>query len=550
MTQDWRSDVAIYQIYPRSFQDSDGDGIGDLEGIRQRLPYVAALGVDAVWISPFVRSPMKDFGYDVEDFCDIEPMFGDLETFDALVADAHALGLRVIMDQVWNHTSDRHPWFQESRRNRDNPKADWYVWEDPAADGGPPNNWRATFGGSAWAFDESRRQYYLHNFLESQPDLNWYNPAVRDAIREVGRFWLDRGVDGFRLDVINFICHDRSLADNPERPTGIPRPAGAGRTDPYFDRINRGTVCRPENLGMLSEIRQMADHYPGTLLLGEISSAEDSLADAAGYVANGRLHLAYNASLISDEPFTAEGLYRLLGRSLELFPHNRLCWTFGTHDFPRLKGRWSQHSLLEPDLAHRLDVLLASLLVGLPGACCIYQGDELGLTQAQLAFEDLRDPYGIANWPNIHGRDGCRTPMPWSTGQAHAGFTEGARPWLPMPAEHLPLAVDRQQAEAGSLLNEYRRLLQWRRNVPAMRGGETRLFPVQGDVLALERGEGGERILCAYNLSDEPASLALHRLHDEARRYSLCEEISPGVELHERTLQLPPFGAAFVLAPR
>ncbi|MBB3104446.1 alpha-glucosidase [Azomonas macrocytogenes] len=548
MTQDWRRDAAIYQIYPRSFQDSNGDGIGDLQGIRERLPYVASLGVDAIWISPFVRSPMKDFGYDVEDYCAIEPMFGDLTVFDALLADAHELGLKVLMDQVWNHTSDQHPWFRESRENRDNPKADWYVWQDPALDGGPPNNWRATFGGSAWQFDDIRRQYYLHNFLDSQPDLNWYNPQVRQAILQVGRFWLDRGVDGFRLDVINFLAYDRSLADNPERPPDVPRPAGAGHTDPYFERINRGTVCRPETLEMLGDIRQMADDYPGTVLLGEISSAEDSLADAADYVRDGRLHLAYNASLISDEPFTAIGLHNLLTRTLELFPHHQLCWTFGTHDFPRLKGRWIRSSQHEAILEQRLDVLLISLLVGLPGACCIYQGDELGLTQAQLTFEDLRDPYGIANWPNLHGRDGCRTPMPWQATLPHGGFSQARSSWLPMPAEHLPLAVDRQQGEAGSLLNTYRRMLLWRRHMPALRGGETKLFSPQGNVLIFERGDGENRILCIYNFAPEPATLDLSTLPDANSCYKLCEEVSPEARLNAQALQLPAFGVSFLFA--
>ncbi|MBS7455538.1 alpha-amylase family glycosyl hydrolase [Coralloluteibacterium stylophorae] len=529
--------------------DSDGDGVGDLGGIRERLGHAAALGADAVWISPFVRSPMKDFGYDVSDYCDIEPMFGDLAAFDALVAEAHALGLRVLMDQVWNHTSDRHPWFVESRRDRSNPKADWYVWADPAADGGPPNNWRATFGGSAWQFDETRRQYYLHNFLESQPDLNWYNPEVRAALIETGRFWLERGVDGFRLDVVNFYAHDRSLADNPARPADAPRPAGAGRSDPYFDWINRGTVCRPETLELLGELRAMADAYPGTLLLGEISSAEDALRDAAGYVADGRLHLAYNAALVSDEPFTAAGLHDLLARSLELFPHNRLCWTFGTHDFPRLKGRWAAHGRREEALERRLDALLAALLVGLPGACCIYQGDELGLPQAQLALEDMRDPYGIANYPHILGRDGCRTPMPWTDEVPNGGFTSARRPWLPMPAEHLALAVSRQDADPHSLLADYRRMLCWRRDTPALRGGETTLFDVQGEVLALERGDGRGRILCAYNFGPEPAALALGRLHDAAASYTLCAGVSPEVELDGDRLRLPPFGAAFLLAP-
>ncbi|MFC4726982.1 alpha-amylase family glycosyl hydrolase [Coralloluteibacterium thermophilus] len=538
----WWRDAVIYQVYPRSFQDSGGDGVGDLAGIRRRLPYIADLGADAVWISPFVRSPMKDFGYDVSDFRAIEPMFGDMAAFDALVADAHALGLKVLMDQVWNHTSDRHPWFVESRASRDNPRADWYVWADPAADGGPPNNWRSAFGGSAWTFDPGRRQYYLHNFLAEQPDLDWHNPEVRAAMIAIGRFWLERGVDGFRLDVVNFYAHDRSLADNPPRPPDVPRPAGAGRGDPYFDHINRGTVCRPETLAMLGELRALADAYPGTVLLGEVSSAEDSLAAAADYVAgDGRLHLAYNSALVTDEPFTAEGLHALIARAQALFPDHRLCWTFGTHDFPRLKGRWAEHARHAEALERRRDALLAALLATLPGACCIYQGDELGLPQAQLAFEQLRDPFGIANWPHVLGRDGCRTPMPWTDAAPHGGFSSAPQTWLPMPAEHLALAVSRQQGDPGSLLETYRGLLRWRRRTPALRGGALRLFPVQGPVLAFARGSGRGRVVCAFNLSPEAATRGLEAM---AAGGTHCRALAGDCRIEGDVLVLPGFGAA------
>lgn len=504
----WRTAV-IYQIYPRSFQDSDGDGVGDLPGITQRLDYVRELGADAIWICPFVRSPMKDFGYDVSDFCAIEPMFGTMQDFDALVARAHGLGLRVLIDQVWNHTSDQHPWFIESRASHDNAKADWYVWADPAADGGPPNNWRATFGGSAWAWDDTRRQYYLHNFLTEQPDLNWYNPQVRAALIEAGRFWLDHGVDGFRLDVVNFYTHDRTLADNPRRAPGMARPAGAAAADPYFDFINHGTVSRPETWALLREVRALMDEYPGTVTLGEISSAEDPLTSAAEAVRGAdRLHSAYNASLVSEEPFTATGLRHLITRVGETFDAPHVCWTFGTHDFPRLKGRWAAHGRHDPDVEAQLDRMLATLLLTLPGSCCLYQGDELGLTQAQLAFEQLRDPYGITNYPQILGRDGCRTPMPWTDHAPDAGFTDAGEPWLPIAAEHLPLAVSRQQADPDSLLSTWRRRLAWRRLQPALQ--EDRIALIQADevVLMFERGQR-ERLLCAFNLSPQQVGIDL-----------------------------------------
>ncbi|MES2663666.1 MAG: alpha-amylase family glycosyl hydrolase [Pseudomonadota bacterium] len=541
---DWRwwQDAVIYQIYPRSFQDSDADGIGDLNGIRQRLPYVAKLGVDGIWICPFVRSPMRDFGYDVSDFCAIEPLFGTLADFDALVQEAHNLGLRVLMDQVWNHTSDEHPWFIESRSSKDNSKSDWYVWADAHQDGGPPNNWRATFGGSAWEWDPTRHQYFLHNFLAQQPDLNWYNPDVRKAMVDIGRFWLDRGVDGFRLDVANFYAHDRTLKDNPIRPSDQPRPAGAALKDPYFDFINEGTVCRPETLNMLKDIRLLMNEYPNTVALGEVSSAEDSLLAAADYIAGDhRLHLAYNASLISYEPFTARGLHTLFEHIIELFPQARLCWTFGTHDFPRLRGRWANHGRHSEEIEAQLDRLLPSLLIGLPGSCCIYQGDELGLTQTQLNFEQLRDPYGIANYPEILGRDGCRTPMPWSEHANQGGFSDARTAWLPLPAEHLHLAVELQESDPNSLLIAYRNLIRWRRLQPALHGGGFHLYPLEPPLLQFERGEGEQSILCVYNFSTSP-----HHHQIPHNHLKLIEDVSPGIRLKGRELFLPAYGAAFL----
>jgi alpha-glucosidase len=542
MKLDWWRDAVIYQIYPRSFFDSDGDGVGDLRGIRDKLRYVAELGADAIWICPFVRSPMHDFGYDVADYTAIEPMFGTLADFDALMADAKALGLRVIIDQVWNHTSIEHPWFRESCESCDNPKADWYVWADPAPDGGPPNNWRATFGGGAWTWEPKRRQYYLHNFLAEQADLNWYDASVRAALIDAGRFWLERGVDGFRLDVVNFYTHDRTLRDNPPRPTGVPRPDGAAPNDPYFDYINRGTVSRNETLPLLGEIRALMDAFPGSFTLGEISSAEDSLQTAAEFVrGKHRLHTAYNASLISDEPFTQQSLRTLLSRVDRLFDDHRICWTFGTHDFPRLKGRWDHRRRHDAELEQRLDRLLIALLVCLPGSCCIYQGDELGLTQAQLTFEQLRDPFGIANYPQILGRDGCRTPMPWTDEPPAAGFSTGATPWLPVPAEHLPLSVARQLRDPHSLLHAYRHFLQWRKSRTALRSGAIRVLDSAAPVLMFERGSGDDRLLCVFNFSADAGSL---RLPSPAWR--LCLEAVLDGERHDDRLQLHPYGAAIL----
>ncbi|MEC9364868.1 MAG: alpha-amylase family glycosyl hydrolase [Pseudomonadota bacterium] len=539
----WWRNAVIYQVYPRSFQDSNGDGVGDLEGIRRRLRYVAELGADAVWICPFVRSPMRDFGYDVSDYTAVEPVFGTMADFRRLIDAAHALDLKVITDQVFNHTSDEHPWFIESRSSRDNDKADWYVWADPGADGGPPNNWRATFGGSAWAFDEGRRQYYLHNFLGSQPDLNWYNPRVRAALLDVARYWLDLGVDGFRLDVVNFYAHDRSLRDNPPRDAAVPRPAGAAPADPYFDFVNAGTVSRPETLDCLSELRALVDRYPDRFLLGEISSAEDALAVAADFVAGPRrLHAVYNASLVTHEPFDRASLEALIRRAGELFEDDRLCWTFGTHDFPRLKGRWAAHRRHDDAAEQRLDRLLAALLVCLPGSCCIYQGDELGLTQATLSFDQLRDPYGIANYPSILGRDGCRTPIPWTDAVPTGGFSEHDTPWLPIPAHHFPLAVSRQERDAQSLLSVYRQFLAWRRRQPAL-AGSIEWPEVHGDdtVLLFDRCGPAQRLRCAFNLAAADALVDIG-----AGRWRLSHQPLLSGRLDGRRLRLPSFGAAIL----
>lgn len=295
----WRGAV-IYQIYPRSFLDTNGDGVGDLPGIIERLGYIASLGVDAIWVSPFFRSPMADFGYDIADQRDVDPLFGTLDDFDRLLARAHALGLKVMIDQVFSHTSDQHAWFRESRQSRDNPRADWYVWADAREDGTPPNNWLSIFGGVAWKWEPRRRQYYLHNFLSSQPDLNFHNPAVQQATLDYVKFWLDRGVDGFRLDSINFCFHDAQLRDNPAKPESERVGRGFSPDNPYAFQYHYYNNTRPENVGFLERLRALLDQYPGAVTLGEISS-EDSLATTAEYTAPGRLHMGYSFELLVDD---------------------------------------------------------------------------------------------------------------------------------------------------------------------------------------------------------------------------------------------------------
>jgi alpha-glucosidase len=537
----WRSAV-IYQIYPRSFSDSNGDGIGDLPGILQKLDYIASLGVDAIWISPFFKSPMKDFGYDISDYRAVDPIFGTLEDFKEILDAAGDRNLKVLIDQVWNHTSDEHPWFLESRSSRDNPKADWYVWADAKPDGTPPNNWLSTFGGSAWTWEPRRQQYYLHNFLEGQPDLNWYNAEVVEAILDTARFWLDMGVDGFRLDVVNFFTHDRSLKDNPMRPEDKPRPAGASPNDPFFSQVNLYNFCQPATLDVLQPIRQLMDSYGDTTTLAEISSAEDTLLISSEYVKGGdRLHTAYNSSLMTDEPLTAQRVYQLVKRVEELFDDGVICWTAGTHDFPRLKSRWSKYQPSEAFLQDAFDHMFAALIISLRGSCCIYQGDELGMIQAQIPYEKMQDPFGIQGYPHVLGRDGSRTPMPWLKDAPNAGFTTAAEPWLPIAEEHQSQAVDVQEAHSGSLLNKYRRLIQWRKNQPALTEGNLQLLNFPDKLVGFIRECSEQRLLCLFNLSPETVYQDL----SDFPNYRPADEFDFIDRSYHNLLELPPFGVFF-----
>ncbi|MDF9434199.1 alpha-amylase family glycosyl hydrolase [Chromohalobacter israelensis] len=498
--QDWWRGAVIYQIYPRSFMDASGDGIGDLQGVIERLDYIAALGVDAIWLSPFFTSPMKDFGYDVSDYRGVDPMFGTLADFDRLVEAAHARGLKVTIDQVLSHTSDQHPWFLESRDSRDNPRADWYVWADPRPDGSPPTNWQSIFGGSAWQWDTRRCQYYLHNFLVEQPDLNFRNPRVVEAILGEVRFWLERGVDGFRLDAVNFCTHGE-LKDNPPREELAEGFIGVRPDNPYGFQRHIYDKTQPENLDFLEKLRALLDEYPGTTSVGEVGD-DDSLAVMAEYTQGGkRLHMAYSFDLLG-ERHDAAFLHRTLTAMEARIGDGWPCWALGNHDVTRLATRWDA----EGDPA-ALRLYLAFLLTQ-RGSVCLYQGEELGLGEAQLAFEQLVDPAGITFWPAYKGRDGCRTPQPWQAKAPHAGFSPAA-PWLPVPAAHQALAVDRQEADPDSLLHAYRDFLTFRRSQPALIKGDIRYHPVRNGVLCLERRlpGGGERLLIALNFTAQPREL-------------------------------------------
>lgn len=534
----WRSAV-IYQIYPRSFKDSSGNGSGDLQGILQKLDYIESLGVDALWVSPFFKSPMKDFGYDISDYRAIDPLFGTMADFDALLAAVHQRGMKLLIDQVWNHTSDAHEWFQESRRDRTNPKADWYVWADPKPDGSPPTNWQSAFGGSAWEWEPAREQYYLHNFLVSQADLNWYNPNVVEEIMAIAAFWLDKGVDGFRMDVANFFMHDRQLRDNPTRPDTIPRPAGASPSDPFFSQINLYNICQPETVDLLEPLRQHLDRYPGVTTLAEISSAEDTLLASSQYVGDDKLHMAYNSSLMTDEPLTQQRLYQLIERVEDLFGDNILCWTAGTHDFPRLKSRWQQSNQIAAFNQTAFDHMLIALLACLRGSCCIYQGDELGLAQAEIPHEKMQDPFGITGYPHILGRDGSRTPMPWQADRPHGGFTSAAaEPWLPVPDGHLASAVNKQDHDPSSLLNKYRQMVRWRKQQPALRQGSLELIETAPPILGFTRRCAEQSLLCVFNISAEAVR------YDVSKFAPLIVDTETGftTRRYEHLIEIPAYG--------
>jgi len=497
----WRGGV-IYQIYPRSFADSNGDGIGDLAGVTSKLDYVAQLGVDGIWLSPFFKSPMKDFGYDVSDYCDVDPMFGTLADFKALVDKAHSLNLKVMIDQVLSHCSDQHPWFVESRANKTNPKADWFVWADAKDDGNPPNNWLSIFGGSAWQWDTRRCQYYMHNFLTSQPDLNFHNPEVQDALLGTVKFWLDLGVDGYRLDTANFYFHDKQLRSNPPRGRPDGEDPAVNEVNPYGWQWHHFDKSQPENLVFLQRLRALLDSYPNTTMVGEIGD-DDGLARVAEYTRGGdKLHMAYCFDLLGTA-HASDFFHGVIKRFEDIAEGGWPCWALSNHDVVRFATRWGGS---KPNVA--LLKLGAAMQLSLRGSSCIYQGDELGLPEADIAFEDLQDPYGITMWPEFKGRDGCRTPMPWKSGSADLGFSAvatSAKPWLPVGESHRALAVDQQDGVPESLLSFYRTMLKWRKTQTALLDGDIALLPVDKQVFAFIRGNGAQRVLCVFNFSDQSA---------------------------------------------
>ncbi|MEN2746645.1 alpha-amylase family glycosyl hydrolase [Sphingomonas sp. T9W2] len=486
--QPWWQAATIYQIYPRSFADSDGDGIGDLRGIADRLDHLVTLGVDALWISPIFPSPMADFGYDVADYTGIDPRFGTLADFDALLAKAHGLGLRVLLDFVPNHSSDQHPWFVESRSSRDNPKRDWYIWHDPAPDGGPPNNWISDFGGPAWTLDVATGQYYSRAFLPEQPDLNWRNPDVRAAMLDAMRFWFDRGVDGFRIDVLWHMVKHADFPDNPLNPDYCDGMGDMHRV------LQLNSTDQPEVHAIAADMRELADRY-NAVLVGEIYLPVPKLMTYYGSADAPEVHLPFNFQLIEAGWNAAELADRITEYEAALPADGWPNWVLGNHDRPRIATRVGAAQAR----------VAAILLLTLRGTPTLYQGDELGLPDAQVPADKVQDPRELREPGLGLGRDPVRTPLPW-TGED--GFTTG-EPWLPIDPAHLPLNVSAQSDDPQSMLTLYRRLLALRRATPALATGTIGDVRAEGDVLTYVRSDGTDRYRIALNLGHASAAIDL-----------------------------------------
>jgi alpha-glucosidase len=486
----WWQRGIVYQIYPLSFQDSNGDGKGDLDGIRRRLDYLAWLGVDAVWISPIYPSPMKDFGYDISDYCDIAPTFGTLEDFDRLLAEIHARGMKLILDFVPNHTSDRHPWFVESRASRDSPKRDWYIWRDPAPGGGAPTNWLAQFGGSAWQFDAATGQYYYHAFLKEQPDLNWRNRVVRDAMYGVLRFWLDRGVDGFRMDVLWHLIKDDQFRDNP------PNPGFEPGDSEHRKLLELYTTDRPEVHEVISEMRELFETYDERLIIGEIYLPVERLVAYYGLERPG-VHLPFNFQLIH-APWNACEIDRMIREYDERVPEEEWPnWVLGNHDQHRIATRVGEAQAR----------IAAMMLLTLRGTPTLYYGDEIGMTDNVIPPDRVQDPYE-KNQPGLGlGRDPQRTPMQWD-GSPHAGFST-TEPWLPIPADFHRRNVKVLAEAPRSMVALYKGLIELRRRHRALSVGGYAQITCEGNVMAFERYDGAERLVVALNFGHESEAVAL-----------------------------------------
>ena len=508
LSENWWESAVFYQIYPRSFKDSNNDGIGDLAGVIEKLDHLndgkgGGLGIDAIWFSPFFPSPQADFGYDVSDYCNIDLDYGTLEDFDQLVEESHRRGIKIVLDLVLNHSSDQHKWFQESRKNSTNSKVDWYVWADPKPDGSPPNNWLAVFGGAAWTFEPQRGQYYLHNFLPEQPDLNWYNPEVREALADVVRFWVKRGADGFRLDTANYYAYDRQLRDNPKRPENSELMEDGQEANPLSQYITKYSKDRPENLEFIHFLRKIFEEN-GVVSIGEIGSAEgleSTLKLGTDYVKNGKgLHLAYTFSMLNKN-MNAEYLEQVLRVTEESIEDGWPCWSLSNHDCMRMISRFDCFG--ERDGFQQMMLLL---LLSLRGTPIIYYGEEVDMQEYEIKKDELRDPQGIRFWPDIKGRDGCRLPFPWDSKLTNQGFNSGTKPWLPAANK---LSLDQAKADSGSTFHVLQEMLQIRKKFPALQNGSYRKILLDGDCFVFERKTEDETMLIAANFSTEEQSINL-----------------------------------------
>jgi len=492
-TKEWWKESVIYQIYPRSFMDTSGNGIGDIKGIEDKLSYIADLGVDAVWLSPVFSSPMKDMGYDIKDYKSIDALFGSMKEFETLIEKCHKKNIKIIVDQVLSHSSDQLPFFQQSRANKSSSKSDWYVWADPKPDGSPPNNWLSVFGGSAWEWEPLRSQYYLHNFLSSQPDFNFHNLEVQDWLLDTSRFWLEKGVDGFRLDTVNYYFHDKELKDNPPSPLNsefLP-------DDPYYMQDQINSINQKENLVFLEKYRSLLEEYPDKTCVGEIGDAHRALELMEEYTkGTKRLHMAYSFELLGNKfnpnhfRNTVENFFQGTGAG---WP----CWSFSNHDVKRHVSRWGAQS----KNTELFSKMTGALLMSLRGSVCLYQGEELGQTETELKFEELTDPLGLRYWPKNKGRDGCRTPMPWSKEKPNGGFSK-TKPWLPLKEDQLNNSVNIQEINPLSVLNFYKDFIKFRRITTPLKSGSIEFYDIHKDLLFFSR-QGDYNVACLFNFSDK-----------------------------------------------
>lgn len=538
-SENWWKSAVFYQIYPRSFYDSNNDGIGDLNGVIQKLDHLndgkgGGLGIDAIWLSPFYPSPQVDFGYDVSNFCDVDPDYGTLDDFDKLVSEAHKRDIMLIIDLVLNHTSDQHHWFAESRKNRTNSKADWYVWYDPAPDGKPPNNWLAVFGGPAWTFEPQREQYYLHNFLPEQPDLNWYNPEVRDALADVVRFWMNRGTDGFRLDTANYYAFDRQLRDNPKRQVGSYPLEEEQAANPLSAYITKYSKDRPENLEFIKFLRSIFDEKEVITSIAEIGSGSDldsTIKLGADYVKHSDgLHMAYTFSMLSKE-MNAEYFDHVICVTEEAIEDGWPCWSLSNHDCTRMMTRFNCSEEREG-----FQQMMLLLLLSLRGTPIIYYGEEVDMEQYQISKSELKDPQGIRFWPEIRGRDGCRLPFPWDSTAPNQGFNSGAEPWLPAKNN---LSLDQAIADKGSTFHVLKEMLKIRKDNSALQRGDFLRILIDIECYVFERKTKDQTMMIAANFSTEKQII---KLHSAVKTDLTPKALKRSCSLNNNQLSLPACG--------